>query len=628
MYRNCATVLVSLLAAATFPVMTASAQKMPRSDVIDIPAIASGLCVSNVFQTNMVIQRDKPIAVWGWAAPGERVTVSFGGSEQAVDAAKDRTWKVVLAAMPANATPQRMTVAGSGASHALENILIGDVWVLGGQSNMEFELAKVENGELEIVSANFPQIRILTVPYAEGPELCRGFPRLHEWSSWFSRHFRKGDWDVCTPKVARELSAIGYAFTRRVHKASNVPIGVVDASRGGTTVETWVPTPRLQAMNDEHVRGKLADWQQRVDAWDSEKDLEQRTKRNSEWVARQTKAGKPVPEDRVKDPTDLLPGPIADHNHPGHCYAGMIAPLVGLSIKGVIFHQGYNNAFDGMPGVAMYRAVLPEMIHAWREAFGDSALPFGILSLCTDGYPQTDTDYVEKMFNTGIYVRAAQYQTFLDMRQSGDKNVGFTSTYDLRRRWYHPQVKVPAGERMARWALATQYGFERKLRWKPPMLVAKEVRDSTLVLRFDTDVNDPEDGDIVGFAIAGEDRRFQPAKAVHLQVGKDNRGKPRLDRKQLVLSSPLVDAPTQFRYAWGRNPIANLQAMSNLDLPFATQRSDDWSMAAVPLDVLKEEVEGKMTRAQSNRIRQALRSEDLRRKLDEARRYVEEHKER
>ena len=628
MYRFCATLLASLLAAIALPVMSASAQQMPKQDVVDVPAITAGLCVSNVFQTNMVLQRDKPITVWGWADPGERVTVTFGGGEQTADAGEDRTWKVVLSEMPANADPQRMKVAGRTKSLTLDNILIGDVWVLGGQSNMEFELAKVENGALEIVSANFPKIRILTVPFAEGPELRRGFPRLHEWSSWFGRHFRKGDWDVCTPKIARELSAIGYAFARRVHQASQVPIGVIDASRGGSSVETWVPTSRLRAMNDQHVDAKLADWDKRVADWDSAKDLQQRIQRNREWVARQTKAGKPVPKDRLQDPADLLPGPIADFNHPGHCYAGMIAPLVGLSVKGVIFHQGYNNTFDGMPGVAMYRVVLPEMIRAWREAFADRKLPFGILSLCTDGYPQTRTDYVEKMFNTGIYIRAAQYQTFLDMWQSGDKNIGFASTYDLRRRWYHPQVKVPAGERIARWALATQYGFDRELRWKPPMLLAKEVRDGSLVLQFDTAVNDPQDGDIVGFAIAGEDRRFQPAQAVALEVGKNDRGQPRFDRKQLVLTSPLVAAPVHFRYAWGRNPLANLQATSNLDLPVATQRSDDWSMAAVPLGVLDDVVEGKMTRKQSNRILQALRKEDVRRKLDEARRILAESKQR
>ena len=124
-------------------------------------------------------------------------------------------------------------VAGASESLVLGNVLVGDVWVLGGQSNMEFELAKVENGQLEIVSANDPEIRILTVPYGEGQELRKGFPRLHEWSDWFGRHFRKGDWDVCSPAIAKELSAIGYAFARRVHMASGVPIGVIDASRGG-----------------------------------------------------------------------------------------------------------------------------------------------------------------------------------------------------------------------------------------------------------------------------------------------------------------------------------------------------------------------------------------------------------
>ena len=111
----------------------------------------------------------------------------------------------------------------------------------------------------------------------------------------------------------------------------------------------------------------------------------------------------------------------------------------------------------------MYREIFPEMIKAWRQAFNDPEMPFGILSLCTDGYPQTRDDYCEKMFNAGIDIRAAQYKTFLDFYNAGDKHIGFVSTYDLRRRWYHPQLKIPAGERIARWALATQYGFDRQV---------------------------------------------------------------------------------------------------------------------------------------------------------------------
>lgn len=626
MHAAYSSVLFSLSAVAFCCARPAIAQKMPKQDVVDVPAIADGLCVSNVFQSHMVLQRDKPIAVWGWAAPGEEVAVAFGADRQTTRAAGDRSWRVVLAAQPANAAPQRLVVQGEAATLTLDDVLVGDVWVLGGQSNMEFELAKVENGPLEIVSANYPAIRILTVPYGQGPEPRRGFARLHEWSDWFGRHFRKGDWDACTPKIASELSAIGYVFARRVHMASQVPIGVIDASRGGTTVETWTPLARLRALGDEQVRVELADWDQRVAAWDAQKDLEQRVRQNREWVERQTAANKPVPEDRRQDPTDLRPGPIADHNHPGHCYAGMIAPLEGLAVKGVLFHQGYNNAFDGMPGVALYRAVLPEMIRAWREAFGDPQLPFGILSLCTDGYPQTRDDYVEKMLDTGIYIRAVQYRTFLDAWNAGDRNIGFASTYDLRRRWYHPQVKIPAGERIARWALATQYGFGREVEWKPPMLVGMEAQGGALVLRLDAEVSDPEDGAITGFAIAGEDRRFQPADVAYLEVGVDDRGQPRLDKKQLVLTSPLVPAPQHFRYAWGRNPLANLQATGNKDLPFATQRSDDWGMGEVPLGVLGEEVDGNgaLTRAQQNKIREALRQEDVRRRVAEAKAVLRE----
>lgn len=606
----------------SFPAVTI-AQRLPRENVIDVPAIGDGLYVSNVFQSNMVLQRDKPISVWGWADAGEQVTVSFDGEQASVTAAEDRSWKATLPAVAANATPQQMTVKGQSSTVVLENILVGDVWILGGQSNMEFELAKVENGNLEIVSANYPEIRILTVPYGQGPELKKGFARLHEFSSWFGRHFRKGDWNVCTPDVARELSAIGYVFARRIHKASNVPIGVIDASRGGTTVETWTPLSVLRKMDSEPTQAKLASFDQAVAEWDPQADLEKRIAQHRSWIERQTKEGKPIPDNRKQQPNDLRPGPIGNHNYPGHCYAGMIAPLSGLSVKGAIFHQGYNNAFEGSVGADMYRDVFPQMITSWREAFNDPEMPFGILSLCTDGYPQTRDDYCEKMFNAGIDIRAAQYETFLDLYNAGDKNVGFVSTYDLRRRWYHPQLKIPAGERIARWALATQYGFDREVQWKPPMLVGMERLDGKLLLKLDTDANDPQDGAIQGFAIAGEDRRFHPADVVHAEKGKDGRGRIQYDRKQLVLTSPMVPEPVHFRYAWGRNPLANLQATGFKDLPFATQRSDNWRMEEVPLGVLEGEVTLPISRGDRGRILQALREQDKARRLKEAQLLIE-----
>jgi sialate O-acetylesterase len=141
---------------------------------------------------------------------------------------------------------------------------------------LEFELSKVDDGELEIVSANFPQIRLLTMPQGKGFASVRSFERLHEWSDWSSRHFRKGDWDVCSPETVREFSAIGYVFGRRLFMASGVPIGLIDASIGGTTVETWTPQDVLAKIDGKETRDLLQDWADRIAAFDPQADLEQR----------------------------------------------------------------------------------------------------------------------------------------------------------------------------------------------------------------------------------------------------------------------------------------------------------------------------------------------------------------
>lgn len=590
---------------------------MPREDVVEVPAVGKGLCVSNVFQTNMVLQRGKPVSVWGWADVGEKVIVTFDDKKQVATAHQDRSWQVTLPAMKANSNPRTLTVTSAKQVLTLDNILVGDVWVLGGQSNMEFPLSRIENGQLEIASANYSNIRILTVPAANGPHNRMGFPRLYEWSDWFSRHFRKGDWDVCSPRVVRELSAIGYVFARRVHMASQVPIGIIDVSRGGTTVETWTPVAVLKKMESQAVKTLLAEWDRKVSEWNPQADLAGRIERHRQKVARLKREGKEVPAHEV-EPSDLRPGPALDQNRPGNCYASMIAPIAGLQVKGVIFHQGYNNCFNGSPGAIMYRHVFPEMIKSWRAAFHDPELPFGIISLCTEGAVQTLDNYSEMMADAGPYIREAQYQTFLDFYKAGDKNIGFTSTYDLRRRWYHPQLKVPAGERIARWALATQYGFG-EIRWKPPVVEEMKVKNGHIELHLDEAANAVDDGGpIMGFAVAGEDRKFHPAAATHLVTGKDRRGRPQKNTKVLVLSSSMVPKPVHYRYAWARSPLGNLQADRITDIPFGTQRSDDWPLEAVPLGVLGDGTSTKLDRGQRRKVREALRMLDLERRLQNA----------
>lgn len=591
--------------------------KMPREDVVDVPAIGDGLFLHNLFQSNMVLQRDKPVSVWGWAAKGEKVTVKFAGQSHETTAGEDRSWRVSLTAMPSNALPDQLTVQGKDKTLTLENILVGDVWILGGQSNMEFPLDRVEDGQLEIVSANFDGIRILTVPAQNGADYKKGFPRLHEWSDWFGRHFRKGDWDVCSPEIVRELSAIGYVFARRIHMASQIPIGIVDASRGGTTVEAWTPVDVLEEIKTDEVTDLLSRWEEKVAAFDAKQDLEDRVKKHNDWVANRKKQGKAIPADRTV-PTDLKPGPAFDQNRPGNCYAGMMAPISGMAVKGAIFHQGFNNALgSGSAGAEMYYQVFGPMIEAWRKAFMDPEMPFGIISLCTAGSPQTLDDYLEKMVDEGMYIREAQYKTFLDLYNAGDKNIGFASSFDQRRSWYHPQLKVPVGERIARWALATQYGFDKEIHWKPPVCTEMKVEDGRIVLTMDTSVKAIEDGPILGFAIAGEDRQFQPATAEWLVTGKDDRGRPKTDRKSVVLTSPHVQNPIHFRYAWGRSPLGNLKTSDNTALPFATQRSDDWKLEEVPRVFTGE------SRTQKNEAKKALRLDDLERRLKDARAFIE-----
>jgi len=595
------------------------AQKMPRENVVEVPAIGEGFSLSNTFQSNMVLQRDKPVRIWGWAAPGEKVTIFFRGESLLTVADQKGAWAATLMAKPASRNPQNLVAKGKDKTITLENILVGDVWVLGGQSNMEFELAKVDDGAMEIASANYPEIRLLTVPQGKGFEAVKSFEGLYEYSSWSSRHFRKGYWEVCTPETVKEFSAIGYVFGRRVHMASQVPIGLIDASRGGTTVETWTPEDIMKQIKGEETQAKLAEWNEKIAAYDAKTDLEGRIKNYERKKEKAEKDGKPLPAGS-KPPSDLRPGPKADHNRPGYCYAGMISPMKGLSVKGAVFHQGYNNCFAGSTGARMYYQVFGKMITSWRAAFNDPELPFCVISLCSAGEPQTEENFLKPMNDAGPGIREAQYQTFLDFQKAGDKTIGFASSYDFRKSWYHPQIKVPVGERAAKWAMATQYGVLNDEFWLPPTIreVKKEDGKMTLMMSTEIRTKDDSDGKMLGFAIAGEDRKFYPAVIEYGTDGVDNRNRPRVKRNVLVLSNPHVVEPVHYRYAWARNPMSNLT--SARQIPLATQRSDDWFQEETPVAFpIPEGVAASSYRRQLNgKVRKELELGDTERQLQEA----------
>lgn len=597
-------------------------EKLERGkDRIDTPAIGSGLCLHNLFQSNMVLQRDKSIGVWGWAAPGEEVTVTFGETAQSSTAAADRSWKVELPALPASSEPRTMVVQGKTEKVELVNLLVGDIWLLGGQSNMEFELPKVEGGPLEIVSANFKNIRLFSVPQQNGQEMKNSFPRQYQWIAFFNQHLRQGYWDVCSPETVVEMSGIGYVFARRIHMATQIPIGIVDVSRGGTSLVSWTPTEVLETIATPEVKSTLAEWDEKIAEYSAQKDLENRVKQFNDWAARMKAEGKTIPADR-KMPTDLQPGPAMDMNRPGNCYASMLAPIVGFPVKGAIWHQGYNESAQPN-GHKLYAQVFPEMIKAWRAAFNDPGMPFGIITQETQGEPQTLDYFLPKMVDEGIYVREVHYQTFLNLRKAGDKNIGYASSFDQHRAWYHPQIKVPVGERIAAWALATQYG--KPVRWLPPQLKEVKTGDGKMILQLDTWAGPFHDGPIQGFAIAGKDGRFQPAKAEWLDKNSGKGGGPNWERTTVVLTSPLVPEPLYFRYAWGRNPLENLKATDNTGLPFDTQRNDPWTLADM-YEIYtgkKPKISNVLDAAENRELMGALQADDRKRRIEEAKALLE-----
>jgi sialate O-acetylesterase len=269
----------------------------------------------------------------------------------------------------------------------------------------------------------------------------------------------------------------------------------------------------------------------------------------------------------------------------------------------------------------MYYQIFGKMITAWRSAFNDAQMPFCIVSLCTAGEPQTRENYLEPMYDVGALIREAQYRTFRDFHDAGDKGIGFVSSFDLRKSWYHPQIKVPAGERVAKWALVSQYdiltGRDADLYWLPPSVEDVTIDEGTIRLTMSTSIQtkDDSDGQMMGFAIAGKDRRFYPADVQWYTDGSvDNRNRPRYQRNVLVLSSPFVPEPMHYRHAWARNPISNI--VNGRGIPLATQRSDDWLLEETPEKI--DASGSASSRAIANQIRKMLRLADMERRIKEA----------
>jgi sialate O-acetylesterase len=520
---------------------------------------------AHIFDSNMVLQRGKPVSVWGLADPQEKVTVEFTGQIKTTIANRQGEWTLYLDTLLANPNSENMKISGEASSVLFTNVLVGDVWILGGQSNMEFDLARIFHGDAEILSANFPSIRLMTIPSSANKKPKKDFERINEYDAWLDRYDEKGYWFVCSPSSIPTFSGLGYIFGRRIHMASQIPIGLIDLSMGGTTVETWL-SPKTHEKMPEN-KSLLNQWNEKVD--DPEENLKTSIKNWERRSAARIKDGlEPWPK-----PTKPAPNPSMDRNFPGSSYRGMVAPIAGLSVKGFVFHQGYNNAMeDSRP--SLYAQNFKALIKDWRATFKDMSLPFGIIEFSAGGEPQTLDNYEARMIDAAPFIREGQFKAFQDIA-----NTGYVCSYDQQVNWYHPQKKVVAGERMARWALSTQYGFN--LEWEPAIVLDIERKENKIIISFNKNVKPSDDRPMEGFSIAGREQHFFPAKAEYVKI-QNEKGKLVNDKSKVEVWNLLCNNPIEVRYAWARNPLGNLVNSDYRIISVPQFRTDNWGYPEAP----------------------------------------------
>ncbi|MEO1836145.1 MAG: hypothetical protein ABGZ49_11695 [Akkermansiaceae bacterium] len=527
---------------------------------------AEALKTHGIFRSNMVLQRDKPITIWGWAPAGSEVKVSLGqlSANGKAEGEKGR-WQVTFDSQPANPKGQELVVKVGEAVIRMENILIGDLWVMNGQSNMAFALKAVYQNAFESAQAHLPLMRHIRInSYAESEHVETDFEEKD-----LNGIDPDKNWKVVTPEVALNMGAIGYVFGSRLQRVLQIPIGIIDNSRGGASMESLVPRHKFK----EHpMAAEYLAWVEKRQAeFDWEEVLQKAVEKWEKTVAGQRKKG--VAEDK------LPPKPTRENlrswNVPGRspsdaasCYNGMFGAFKGLNVKGVAFHQGFNNAMMNTScKPKFYRILMKLMVDGWREDFNDPQLPVAIIGLCAGGKAQTRLNFEELGFSTAAYIRESQRLGLADSKDLA--NTAFIPSYDQRIPQLHTKKKKELGLRSVRWALKTIYGME-DIDWDTANLLSAKTEDGKILLTFDKPVLPDDFGsELEGFSIAGESGVHYLAHAVQVQVKDKNER-----NKQILVSSPLVQEPVSVRYAWARAPMGNLKVNGIPWQPLHSFRTD------------------------------------------------------
>jgi sialate O-acetylesterase len=555
-----------------------SASATPHSPMRPVKPPAA-LKVHGIFRSHMVLQRDKPITIWGWAPVGTEVTVALGDQKGMSKAAGESgRWEVVFAAQPANAQGQLLVIQAGEQTVRMEDILIGDIWVMNGQSNMAFALKGVFEADLESATAHLPLLRHLRIQAGAESEYVETDIK----DEFLNGENPDKNWKVATPEVALEMGAIGYVFGSQLQRALQIPIGIIDNARGGASLESLVPRHKFDDHPDALAYLKWVD--ERRAAFSEEAFLADQMRKYEEGLKQYEKQ---LAEDKAKGreanrrKPNKPDGSIRTWSVPGRspsdaaaCYNGMFGVFKGLNIKGVAFHQGFNNSMMNTScNPKFYRLLLKLMVEGWREDFNDLHLPVTVIGLCAGGEAQTALNFEMEGLSTASYIREAQRLGLADVQDP--QHTGYIPSDDQRIPQLHPQKKKELGLRAARWALKTVYGMNN-ITWDTANLVSAEPVGQTMVLTFDRPVfPDDKSAMIEGFSLADRSGIYFMASGAIPQT-KDKM----LANRQIVVASPLVTEPVSVRYSWARGPMGNLKVDGKPWQPLHSFRTDNFDFTA------------------------------------------------
>lgn len=475
-----------------------------------------------LFTDHMVVQRDQPLKVWGWADPSESVVVSIGNSKATAVADATGKWHLELPPMPANKSPSSLIIQGTNRIE-IKDILVGEVWVCSGQSNMEWSVAASMNPQEEIAAANHPLIRHIKVPLVPSMIPLENF---------------QSSWQVCSPNTAAGFTAVGYYMARELSIKLDIPVGLINSSWGGTRVEPWIPPvgfQRVEALQNiyQSVVGRTPG------SAPYAKRLDEHIKSLEDWLvkAKTYKERREVLAPNPSFPAEL--SPYASNQDPTMLYNGMIHSIVGFPIRGAIWYQGESNHDEGM----LYLEKKKALIQGWRELWGQGDFPFYYVQIAPFRYGDKDPTTLAKFWEAQAAVQSAVPKTAMVVIND------IATVNDI-----HPPNKQEVGRRLALLALANDYGMQ-DVAARSPELVSMELMGKQLKLSFRNtaggmktrDGKPPTHFEVIGVGSSG----YRPAVA---QIQGDS----------LILSCAEVPEPTAMRFAWDMLAEPNLCGMTGL----------------------------------------------------------------